>query len=161
MCDYSLMNVPNRLAVEGEELIVHRFPSGAMGMASPEEANPQTRNSGPQTLWGKIKDLLLPAVPDSVTAVCIPPGARLMLRDIPEKRQRRFEVVPAESVVFTQLTNDEYRYRDAVRFSNGYEVLIQELKEGQRARILSLDGTPELSDPAAERFFVVAPRRMP
>jgi hypothetical protein len=28
MCDYSLAGVPNRLAVEGEELVVHRFPNG-------------------------------------------------------------------------------------------------------------------------------------
>ncbi len=26
MCDYSLHGIPNRLAVEGEQLIVRRFP---------------------------------------------------------------------------------------------------------------------------------------
>jgi len=26
MCDYSLAGIPNRLAVEGEQLVVHRFP---------------------------------------------------------------------------------------------------------------------------------------
>ena len=35
MCDYSLMNVPNRLAQEGEELVAHRFPTGSLGLASP------------------------------------------------------------------------------------------------------------------------------
>jgi hypothetical protein len=25
MCDYSLMAIPNRLAVSGEELVIHRF----------------------------------------------------------------------------------------------------------------------------------------
>src|SRR5436305_12509932 len=34
MCDYSLMSLPNRLAVCGEELIVHRFELGAIGLAS-------------------------------------------------------------------------------------------------------------------------------
>ena len=34
MCDYSLMAIPNRLAVSGEELIVHRFEAGAVGLAS-------------------------------------------------------------------------------------------------------------------------------
>lgn len=28
MCDYSLAHVPNRLAVEGEELVVYRFGTG-------------------------------------------------------------------------------------------------------------------------------------
>jgi len=31
MCDYSLMSIPNRLAVEGENLIAHRFTTGTMG----------------------------------------------------------------------------------------------------------------------------------
>jgi hypothetical protein len=38
MCDYSLAGVPNRLAVEGEELVVHRFPTGALGLASPDRS---------------------------------------------------------------------------------------------------------------------------
>lgn len=161
MCDYSLMNVPNRLAVEGEELTVHRFPSGAMGMASPEEVNPRSRTSGPRTLWSKIKDSLFAPTPDPVTAICIPPGARLMLRDIPESWRRRLEIRPAETVVFTQITGEEDRYRDAVRFSNGREVLLQELREGQRARVLSLGESAEWSDPAAEGFFVMALRGKP
>ena len=33
MCDYSLHNVPNRLAVEGEMLQVHRFPAGSVHRA--------------------------------------------------------------------------------------------------------------------------------
>ena len=33
MCDYSLAGLPNRLAVEGEQLVVHRFQTGAMGLA--------------------------------------------------------------------------------------------------------------------------------
>ena len=32
MCDYSLAGIPNRLAVEGEQLVVHRFPA-SMGLA--------------------------------------------------------------------------------------------------------------------------------
>ena len=34
MCDYSLLAIPNRLAVSGEELIVHRFEAGSVGLAS-------------------------------------------------------------------------------------------------------------------------------
>ena len=33
MCDYSLAVLPKRLAVEGEELIVHRFRTGSIGLA--------------------------------------------------------------------------------------------------------------------------------
>ena len=34
----------------------------------------------------------------------------------------------------------EYRHRDAVRFANGYEVLLQRLEEGQRVKVLCLSG---------------------
>jgi hypothetical protein len=37
MCDYSLAHYPNRLAVEGEQLVVHRFSSGTVGLASPRQ----------------------------------------------------------------------------------------------------------------------------
>ena len=34
MCDYSLMAIPNRVAVSGDELVVHRFQTGTVGLAS-------------------------------------------------------------------------------------------------------------------------------
>jgi hypothetical protein len=37
MCDYSLLGVPNRLAKEGEELIVYSFPTCSKGLTSPAE----------------------------------------------------------------------------------------------------------------------------
>ena len=61
MCDYSLGGLPNRLAVEGEELIVHRFPTQSIGLASPADLEPKpgdaahlARESG-QTTWSGYK----------------------------------------------------------------------------------------------------------
>ena len=34
MCDYSIMTLPNRLAVCGEELVTHKFEIGTMGLIS-------------------------------------------------------------------------------------------------------------------------------
>ena len=34
MCDYSLMAIANRVAVSGDELVVHRFQTGTVGLAS-------------------------------------------------------------------------------------------------------------------------------
>ncbi len=34
MCDYSLMALPNRLAVCGDELVVYKFELGSLGLAS-------------------------------------------------------------------------------------------------------------------------------
>ena len=71
-------------------------------------------------------------------AVCVPPGARLLLRDIPKDLQCQFDVQATEEVTFVQLSAEAYQYRDAVRFRNGREVLLQRLKWGQRVEILSL-----------------------
>ncbi len=43
MCDYSLHGIRNRLAEEGETLVVHRFFTGSKGLTSPEYLKPGTR----------------------------------------------------------------------------------------------------------------------
>lgn len=146
MCDYSLMAVPNRLARQDEELVSHRFPTGSLGLASPadlkrfEDASPRARKS----LWRSLWEAFNPPRTEAVAAVCIPPGARLMLRDIPSRLQHELGVGPEEEVVFTQISAAANTYRDAVRFTNGREVRLQELREGQRARVLDLSGAEEL-----------------
>ena len=120
MCDYSLTGIPSRLAVEGEQLVVHRFPTGSLGLASP---CPSTSR------WWSQKQ---------TPAVCIPPGARLLLRDIPKSLRKQCGVGITEEVTFAQLSATAYQFRDAVRFSNGQEILLQALQCGQRVEVLSL-----------------------
>jgi hypothetical protein len=43
-----------------------------------------------------------------------------------------------EEVTFVQLSAEAYQYRDAVRFRDGREVLLQRLRCGQRVEVLSL-----------------------
>src|SRR2546422_579120 len=42
MCDYSLAGIPNRLATEGEQLMVYRFPTGALAVRGVTPRNPMT-----------------------------------------------------------------------------------------------------------------------
>jgi hypothetical protein len=119
MCDYSLAGIPNRLAVDGEQLVACRFSTRSMGLTS--------RDASLWRSWFK-----------QTPAVCVPPGSRLLLRDIPKDLQRQFDVQATEEVTFVQLSAEAYQYRDAVRFRNGREVLLQRLKCGQRVRVLSL-----------------------
>lgn len=129
MCDYSLHAHANRLAAEGETLITTRFPGGSMGLASPCEVQQQAA-------WDR---------PDAkpLVAVCIPPGAQLMLEDIPARLRQEFSIGDTEFVTFTQLGFEAYTHRDGVRFENGREVLLQRLNENQRVRILSLANAVE------------------
>ena len=120
MCDYSLAEIPSRLAVEGEQLVVHQFPTGSLGLAS---ACPSVSR------WWSAKQ---------TPAVCVPPGARLLLRDIPSDLQQQFGVRGTEEVAFVQLSATPYQFRDAVRFSNGREILLQKLQCGQHVDVLLL-----------------------
>ena len=146
MCDYSLMAVPNRLAREGEDLVAHRFPTGSLGLASPCDLKRMSETPAParRSFWSGLKDFFNPPKTEPVAAVCIPPGARLRLHDIPARLQHEMGVGPVEEVVFTQITAAVNSYRDAVRFPNGREVRLQELREGQHVQVMDLSGAEEL-----------------
>ena len=131
MCDYSLAEVRTRLAVEGEDLTVYRFPTGTLGFTSPAELQQRPELRGWRS-WFSLRQ-----VP---CAVCIPPGARLVLRDIPARLQSSLGLGMEEEVVFVQVGMDAGRHRDAVRFRNNQELLLQRLAEGQRACMVSMGG---------------------
>jgi hypothetical protein len=131
MCDYSLHSHPNRLAEAGETLIATRFSFGSIGFASASELASRAA-------------LEFQTAP--LTAVCVPPGARLTLNDIPTHLQQELGVGETEEVTFTQLGCDAWAYRDAVRFSNGKQILLQRLNEKQRAVVLSLDSERVFGD---------------
>jgi hypothetical protein len=136
MCDYSLMGIPNRLADEGEDLVVYKFRTGSLGLTSDTSVTNTDTQTRHET-FGVVKRLFGNPEPERV-AVCIPPGARLLLSDIPEDVQKSFTVGSSEEVTFTQLTAKPNAYRDAVRFANGREILLQRLIKGQRVRVLQL-----------------------
>jgi hypothetical protein len=147
MCDYSLCGIPNRLAVEGEELVVHRFSTGSMGLASVVDlqVHQSVREAAPRkTFWESLKSFFEgPDQSAAVPAVCIPPGAQLILTDIPADLRRRHHLSPEELAVFTQTSAEFYSYRDAIRFQSRFEVHLQDLREGMHVRVLSLAGAPE------------------
>ncbi len=159
MCDYSLLAIPNRVAVEGEQLVVHRFQTGAMGLAPAAEIAAlatELHAARREGWWSALKTYFTPRPAKVVCAVCIPPGARLLLRDIPERLQRDCRVGAAEGVTFTQISATEYHYRDAVRFSNGREVLLQRLEEDQRIEVLCLSVREEADAASNTRNKVIS-----
>ena len=158
MCDYSLHGIKNRIANEGEQLFIHKFHTGSKGLASVTDLR-NLEKTAPgagvwvsfkcwvENQWGWINGDLKRALP----AVCIPPGARLLVDGIPSLMQKRFGVGPREEVTFAQLTAEPFRYHDAIRFANGQEILLQKFSDGLRMDVLSLtlaEETPALK-PAA------------
>jgi hypothetical protein len=149
------MAIPNRLAVSGEELVVHRFEAGAVaGLASPCDLRKRQdyRRVQSHGFWQRLKEFFdRPSAP-AIPAVCIPPGARLLVRDIPAKLRRECGFQKdIEEAVFTQITAAEDTYRDAVRFPNGIEVLLQRFTDGQRVRVLSLSEAEQGSGPMEQQ----------
>jgi len=146
MCDYSLMSVDNRLAREGEELVLHRFNTGSLGLASPADLDRvECGRPANKTFWTVLKEFFSPPPADEVCAVCIPPGARLELQGISVRLQNELAVGPVERVTFTQLTAAMHTYRDAVRFENGRELRLQEFREGLRVQVLDLSMAEEVN----------------
>jgi hypothetical protein len=130
MCDYSLCGIPNRLAAEGEELVVHKFSTGSMGLACPADLPVPEALREPaikKTFWQSF-----------------------ILKDIPADLQRQCRVSEEEGVMFTQLSADVNSYRDAIRFSNGYQIRLQDLREGMRVEVLSLAGVTEYTPAMSE-----------
>ncbi|HTS75749.1 MAG TPA: hypothetical protein VMG40_06070 [Bryobacteraceae bacterium] len=148
MCDYSLHAVQNRLAVEGEQLVVRRFQTGSIGLSSPPPVITGDAKQEHTGFWRKFFNIgLKPSTPEC--AVCVPPGAQLRVHDIPRLIQRDFGIGESEDVTFTQLTARENTYRDAIRFKQGPAVLLQHLTPGQRVEVLNLAGS-EAEEPIPE-----------
>jgi hypothetical protein len=145
MCDYSLMAVPNRLAREGEELVMHRFPTGSLGLASPDDVRlaSEPRAPAPQTVWQKVRAFFDPPAAQAVCAVCIPPGTHLLVYDIPARQQSLWGLCGEEEAVFTQISAMANTYRDALRFPGGREVRLQDLREGMKVRVMDLAAAEE------------------
>jgi len=115
MCDYSLEAYQSRPAEVGEKLTLERFASGSMGFTSESKCN---------------------------LAVCLPADAKLRLEGISEAAQKAYDVGAVEDVVMTRLGTG--LYKDAVRFANGKEVLLQQLNCGLTAMVEAT--TPDLID---------------
>jgi hypothetical protein len=147
MCDYSLMAIPNRLAVPGDDLVIHRFEAGVLGMASAFDIQAKRESRKKLGFWPRLKEFF--AQDPGFPAVCIPPGSHLIVHDIPQDLQRTCGLTSRTgAAVFTQLTAQAGAFRDAVRFNNGTQVLLQRLAEGQRVRVLSVSSNEE--EPAPE-----------
>jgi hypothetical protein len=156
MCDYSLQGIPNRLAIEGEELVTYRFQTGSIGLASPADidahSRPAPKSSQRGPWWSNLMGWLLPADAScQVPAICIAPGTRLLMSCIPVVLQRDLGLHPREEVTFTQTTAEAFHYRDAIRFSAGQLAMLQSLREGVRFDVLRSAPIEEENAPVTGR----------
>lgn len=148
MCDYSLMMLPNRLAVEGEQLVAHKFKSGTTGLVGLGDF--RTWRGERPSFWQRVKNCFL-CQTEPGPVVCIPPGSRLFLEDIPNSLRRQFEFQCGEYVTFAQRSAESWQHRDVLAFQNGVVLLLQLLPEGQKVNVLGLSSSEDLQPDPAER----------
>jgi hypothetical protein len=141
MCDYSLHGIQNRLAKQGETLIVHSFSTGSKGLTSPEYREPSPQ---PEGVLAFLKRMFVPEVREC--AVCIPDGAQLRLDGISQKLQKAHNLSATEMVTFRQLSANFATYRDAVEFASGVKVRLQELEEGQHVEVQALSSEQAVAE---------------
>lgn len=160
MCDYSLAGLPNRLAAEGETLVMHRFQTGSMGLAPSRDASSPAQRTCPgiRGFWRRLVGGFETLNDNSkAVAVCVPPGARLLMQQIPDNLQQRWKVGSEEEVVFVQIGALANSFRDAVRFFHGTQVLLQDFPSGIPVRVLSL-GETATSDAFDDRLATASTR---
>ena len=146
MCDYSLYSFENRLADEGEDLTLYKFDSGTLGFVSTSDLA-RTQIAKMQTgWWNHVTHWLQGKRATRLPAVCVPPGARLLLTGVPLQVQKSLGVGPDEVVVFAEISSESYSYRDALLLPNGTRVLLQDLPPGIHALVLTTSSEP-IADP--------------
>jgi hypothetical protein len=80
---------------------------------------PRPKVTGRRSGWATLKSWLAePSLKECVTAVCIPPGARLRMSEITSQIRHEYGLDPVEAVTFVQLSAEAYQYRDAISFKN-------------------------------------------
>jgi hypothetical protein len=159
MCDYSLLGLPNRLASDGEELVTHRFSTGSIGLASPQDidAGQSERKARiGSSWWSKFKSWASPPPAPQIPAVCIPPGTSLVMSHIPDRVRREFALGTREDVTFAQLSAEAFRYRDAIRLASGKYILLQAFPCGARFQVVAL-APAELKAAVNERETLAVP----
>ncbi len=129
MCDYSLAHLNSRLAETGEVLTGRKINTGSIGLFSPTDTQ-------------------------GVTPVCVPPGARLAVSNIPPSTAESKKLNESSTGIFHQEYLDEARtHHDGICFvnkqGNSVYVSLQDLA-GVSVTVLSLSGA---SDRAVHQEF--------
>lgn len=141
MCDYSLMHVRSRAAKVGDKLTSGRIKGDPI-----------------QTDSWATKGLFDAREPE--VAVCLLPGTEVSFSDAPVT----FLGIPVwrskqATATFRQINKErECTHHDAFEFKSGEVRLVNDLKPGQKVRVLQLPAAPKTEREAAEqkRLDIVA-----
>ena len=162
----SSMNVTNRPALEGEELVAHKFQNGLIRMVSQSDYSRWRSSSQAGVSNGalarafrsllaflryRIAPGLLRSDRDPSPVVAVPEDALLRVYGICPDMQRQHQLNAMEDALFVEITLLMGRSREALCFGNGVVIPLQALPEGQRVRVLYRSWTESIA-PALEPY---------
>jgi hypothetical protein len=154
----SRMNVTNRTALEGEELVAHKFRSGLIRMVSQSDysrwklsSQAGASNGTLARVFWSIVNVFLRSRCDPSPVIAVPEDALLRVYGICPAMQREHQLNATEDALFVEITLLLGRRRDALCFGNGVVIPLQALPEGQRVRVLYRSWTENMS-PALEPY---------
>jgi len=155
--DYSITKLRNRLAVEGEELIAHRFQNGMTRMvdradferwqrarADGENSRPPTRHGwqslkqyvvGFLTYYGFVDDASRKA-DEPGPVVAIPSEALVRVFGLPLEWQEQHQLAACEDALFIEFSPPWGVAGRGLCFGNGVVIPLRLLEEGQRIKVL-------------------------
>lgn len=139
MCDYSLQSVKTRDAAIEDKLVVHNFGTGTKGFADPDHIG---------------------LTPSGATAICLRPGTELAFEEpiraiVPGFFDQTADV-DHKTAIFRQLNKEQERmHHDALELPDGQLIMLTNLYEGQRAKVLQLPAAPKTEAEAKEQERVV------
>jgi hypothetical protein len=138
---YSRSELPVRLAVEGEELAVRTCATGLTGLvrlSDLQSSEPAQRRISARSLWDRAVRHISRYSPPSqgVRAVYVPPGADVILKNIPADLRQRYGIEEVEGAKLALAESDADP--DAIQFHNGCRLLLRNLPVGTRLELLSL-----------------------
>jgi hypothetical protein len=149
----------NRIAVDGEKLVTHRFKSGTIRMVTRDGFEHWLRSRGPRhgsehtpigssikgfvascvddflTIFGFIDSDALPSEDEPQEIVEIPPDTLLSICDIPLQWQDRYHFNSCEQAFFSGYSSAGAPY-GTLWFGNGVTMPIQLLDEAQNVRVI-------------------------
>jgi hypothetical protein len=148
----SSMNVTNRPALEGEELVAHKFRNGLIRMVSRSDysrwkiSSQDGVSNGPlarafrSLVNALLRYLIAPgrlrSGCDPSPVIAVPTDALLRVYGIGPDMQRRHRLNATEDALFVEITLLLGCGSEGLCFGNGVVIPLQALPEGQRVRVL-------------------------
>jgi hypothetical protein len=161
MCDYSLYELKNRIAKEGELIFINRFRTGSKGFASEADyqraIGAQSAPNAPRLLsdihrlcselWQRVNP---PALPEEVCAdlpaICLPHRAMLEIIAPPVNPRNERSISDISSIIgrtvsLIRIPDESFRHRDAIVLDSddNIRIPVQTLPLGLVVRVLSLN----------------------